>query len=549
MKTKTGGQILVATLALHGVPRISCVAGESYLPVLDALYQHPTIQTITCRHEGEAAFMAESWGKLTGEAGVCMVTRGPGATNAAIGVHTAMQDSTPLVLFVGQVSRADKGRESFQEFDTASAFTPWAKEAFDIVHVEDIAGAVTHALYIAQSGRNGPVVVGLPEDILSEVCHFQEMTNPPPVFPLAHGKEFADIITLLKSAKNPLIIAGGHGWHDETCSALERFTRHTHIPILAAWRRHDLLSSRNPYFGGELGMGANPALVKAIQNECDLLLVIGARLDECTVQGYSLLDIPTPRQTLIHLYPSTQEMGKVYTPTLGISCEINCTVEHLSSLACKTEWPEWQAWGQRINVLYQNWTALPAPQPWDGADMNTIVSHLNAVLPDDAIITSDAGNFSIWLRRFLKHGRPARMLAPTSGAMGYGAPSACASALIHPKRTVLGFSGDGGFMMTGVHALATALQHNAKPVFIVCNNGLYGTIRMHQDRTFPDRPHATHLRNPDFSALAESYGALGLKVRSAKAFPSALEGAMKADRASVIEVMMDPRQLTPASTV
>jgi acetolactate synthase-1/2/3 large subunit len=415
-KPKSGGQILAAALEAHGVERLSCVAGESYLPVLDALLDHPSIQTITCRHEGEAAFMAESWGKLTGKAGVCFVTRGPGATNAAIGVHTAMQDSTPLILFVGQVARADKGREAFQEFDTKQAFTPWAKEAFDIPSASQIPEAVNRAFRLAQSGRMGPVVVGLPEDILIETA---DVSIAEPETPSRHGLNKADLSAIreaLKKTSKPLIIAGGSGWSDAACADLERFAKTAHIPVVAAWRCHDVIDSRSSCFAGELGIGANPKLIEKIKTECDLIVALGTRLDEITVQGYTLFDLPTPRQTLIHIHSSKTDIGKVYAPTLGIVADVNDAAAALAGAGFGIDGRGWDGWRGELRGLCESFTALDlSNRPrWNGADMNAIFAHLRDVLPDDTIITSDAGNFSIWVRRYLRHGRPPECSPPSA---------------------------------------------------------------------------------------------------------------------------------------
>lgn len=543
----TGAQLLVRTLAAHGVRQISCVAGESYLAVLDALLDHPDIKVITCRQEGGAAFMAESWGKLTSTPGVCFVTRGPGACNASIGVHTAMQDSTPLILFMGQVGRADKGREAFQEIDVKEVFSGLAKWATEIDDPARVPEIIARAFTVATSGRPGPVVIGLPEDMLTEIA---SAAIPAPVnaAPATLTKEtLSEIRDLLQDARHPVVIIGGSGWSDKGIEDFASFASAAQLPVSASFRRQDLFNHKHKCYAGELGTGPNPKLVEKVR-EADLVLVIGARLDEICTQGYTLFDVPLPKQKMIHIHQSIDEIGKVYQPTLGIVANLNEAANALVSVAHGLDARLWAGWRDELRGMYQAWTAIDSKtQPrWRGANMTTIFAFLRDELPADAIITTDAGNFSGWAQRYLQYGRPGRLLAPINGAMGYAVPSAIGASLAASDKLVLGLCGDGGFMMTG-QELATAMHHNAQPIIIVCNNGMYGTIRMHQEKNYPGRISATALTNPDFVKLAESYGAFAARVEKSDDFPAIWGEARNAKRAAVIEIRMDPAQLTTNS--
>ncbi len=544
----TGAQLLVRSLAAHGVRRISCVAGESYLAVLDALLDHPDIHVTTCRQEGGAAFMAESWGKLTGEPGICFVTRGPGACNASIGVHTAMQDSTPMILFMGQVGRADKGREAFQEIDVPTVFgglAKWATEIDDPARVPEI---MARAFMVATTGRPGPVVIGLPEDMLTEVAkaHIPAPQKPAPA--TLTRETLAQVKTLLQDARQPVVIIGGSGWSDKGIEDFEAFASTAQLPVTASFRRQDLFNHKHKSYVGELGTGPNPKLVEKVK-EADLVLVVGARLDEICTQGYTLFDVPVPKQKIIHIHQSIDELGKVYQPTLGIVADLNEAANALVATAHTLDARLWAGWRDELRAQYQTWTNidLSAQSAWKGANMTAIFAWLRDNLPEDAIITTDAGNFSGWAQRYLQYGRPGRLLAPINGAMGYAVPSAIGAAMAAPDKVVLGLCGDGGFMMTG-QELATALHHGAAPIIMVCNNGMYGTIRMHQEKHYPGRVSATGLSNPDFVKLAQSYGAFAARVEKAEDFPEIWEQAraanQKEQRLALIEIRMDPQQLT-----
>ncbi len=539
----TGGQILVETLYANGVDRIASVAGESYLPVLDALLDRPEIAVYTCRQEGGAGFMAESWGKLTGRPGICFVTRGPGVCNASIAIHTAKQDSTPMIVFMGQVRRWERGREAFQEVDVRAVFGTLAKWATEIDDPARIPEIVNRAFKVATTGRPGPVVIGLPEDMLSETA---EALLLPPIAPIKTAPladEIERLVDLIRAAQHPMIITGGSGWDEHGITELASFAAGTHLPVAAAFRNHDLIDHRHGCYAGELGTGPNPALVDRVK-AADLLLVIGSRLDEITTQNYTLLE----NQKLIHIHPDADELGKVYTPALAIQSDVNLAAIALAALSFKLDGRPWAAWRDGARKDYLDWIAIdPATRPsFNGADMTLVFNHLRETLPADAIVTTDAGNFSGWAQRYLQYGRPGRLLAPISGAMGYSVPSAIGAAIAHPDRVVLGLCGDGGFMMNG-QELATAMHHKAKPIIMVCNNKMYGTIRMHQEKKYPGRISATSLTNPDFVALAKSYGAFAARVSDAAEFPAVWAAAQAAGTAALIEIAMDPRQITTRS--
>ncbi|MGZ9097126.1 MAG: thiamine pyrophosphate-binding protein [Micavibrio sp.] len=539
----TGGQILVETLHANGVDRIASVAGESYLPVLDALLDRPEIAVYTCRQEGGAGFMAESWGKLTGRPGICLVTRGPGVCNASIAIHTAKQDSTPLIVFMGQVRRWERGREAFQEVDVRAVFGTLAKWATEIDDPSRIPEIVNRAFKIATTGRPGPVVIGLPEDMLSETA---ETILLPPVQPIKTAIQSADLEKLaemIKAAQRPFVIIGGSGWDERGITEFATFAAGSHLPVAAAFRNHDLIDHRHGCYAGELGTGPNPALVDRVK-AADLLLVVGSRLDEITTQNYTLIE----NQILIHIHPDADELGKVYTPALGIHADVNQVAIALAALSFKIDGRPWAGWRDEARKDYLDWTSIdPATRPaFNGADMTLVFHRLRELLPADAIITTDAGNFSGWAQRYLQYGRPGRLLAPISGAMGYSVPSAIGAAIAHPDRVVLGLCGDGGFMMNG-QELATAMHHKAKPIIMVCNNKMYGTIRMHQEKKYPGRISATALTNPDFVALAKSYGAFAARVDRAEQFDQVWADALASGTAALIEISMDPAQITTRS--
>jgi acetolactate synthase I/II/III large subunit len=542
----SGGQLVVAALRAHRVEMAFSVAGESYLEVLDALYDAPEIRLVTCRQEGGAAFMAEAYAKLTGKPGVLLVTRGPGACNASIGIHTAFQDSTPMVVLVGQVARHQIDREAFQEVDFRRMFAPLAKWAAQIDMAERVPELVNQAFQVATSGRPGPVVLALPEDMLRD-RRAAPVAGPYRAVRAHPGTEdLAKLRRMLAAAQRPMMLVGGGGWSDAACHDITRFAEANDLPVCCSFRRQDIVDNRSRSFVGDLGTGASPALVARVK-EADLLVAVGARIGEITSQSYSLMGIPDPGKTLIHIHPSAAELGRVFRPSLAIQSGMP---EFAAAAAALEPMPaaRWSAWRAAARAEYEA-GLLPSPATGGGAlDLGTVMGWLRERLPDDAIVTSDAGNFSGWPNRFLQYRRPGRQLGPTSGAMGYGVPAAIAAKLVHPERMVVGFCGDGGFLMTG-QELATSLAEGVGPIILLFNNAMYGTIRMHQERRFPGRVVGTALKNPDFIALARAYGAFAATVSRTEDFAPAFEEAAAGNRAAVIELQMDPEVITTRTTL
>ncbi len=539
----TGGQILARALSALGARDIFCVAGESYLPFLDAAVDHPEFNVMTCRHESGAGFMAEAQGKLTGKPGIAFVTRGPGVCNASIAIHTAKQDSTPLLVFMGQVRRWERGREAFQEVDVRAVFGTLAKWATEIDDPAEIPQIVEEAWIKAVSGRPGPVVIGLPEDMLSEEIELDlpevKIDIPKPTI---QNDDLQKMIAALSEAQKPLVILGGAGWTEEGLKDFESFIEKSNLPVCVSLRRNDLFDHRNDHYIGDLGFGPNPKLIERVK-EADVIVAFGARLNEITTQGYTLLgDEKRPSAKLIHIHADETEIGKVYTPDIGLHADTNEAAKLLGAQEIKGNW---ESWSQEARQDFEAWGTIDPAKlyDWNGADLTAIYQFLQTALPEESIVTTDAGNFAVWALRYLKYGRPGRFLAPISGAMGYAVPSAISAALTNPGKLVLGLCGDGGFMMTG-NEIATAIHHGAKPIIMVCNNGMYGTIRMHQEKHFPGRKSATDLTNPDFVAYAQSFGAFAARVEDAKDFESVWKEARASGKCAVIEVIMDPRQIT-----
>ncbi|HEV7817109.1 MAG TPA: thiamine pyrophosphate-binding protein [Janthinobacterium sp.] len=543
LQPRNGGQILVQALLRNAVDTVYCVPGESYLPVLDALYDAKGIRTIPTRHEGAASNMADAYGKLTGRPGICFVTRGPGATHASNGVHTARQDSTPMILFVGQVDSRFKGREGFQEVDYAQMFGGLAKWATEIDTLERIPEIVSKAFSIAMSGRPGPVVIGLPEDVLfgSGLA-----ADAPPVRIARAAPEAAaldELQALLAGARQPLLVLGGSCWDEPGAQALKRFVTANNLPVAASFRRQDLFDNRDPHYVGQLGLGASPKLAERVKN-ADLLLVIGSRLSETVSGGYTLIESPAPSQTLVHVHPDPEELGRVYLADLPILASLNTFARALDGLAPAPAQP-WAAWTEAARADYVAHSTPPAAHAeLAGVDLAQVVAHLNEVLPDDAVIANGAGNYTVWVHRFYRYRHLATELASTNGAMGYGFPAAIAAKLREPRRDVVCFAGDGCFMMYP-QELITAMQYGAPLVVIVVNNGMFGTIRMHQEREYPGRISATTLANPDFVAFARSFGAHAELVERTGDFAAAFQRARQAGVAALIELRTDPRQITP----
>ena len=543
--SRTGGRLVVDSLRAHGVDTAFCVPGESYLEVLDAFHDAGNdIKLVTCRHEHGASNMAEAYGKLTGKAGVCLVTRGPGACNASIGVHTAFQDSTPMVLLVGQVPRTHIGREALQEVDFRWMFGPVAKWVDEVRTVDEIPALMARAFRAAVSGRPGPAVLALPEDLLREASEAADVGPYRVVQVFPDMPRMARLRALLDQAERPVMMVGGGAWSDAGRASILAFAEANNLPTCCSFRRHDIFDNTHRCFIGEFGLDASPTLSQRIR-DCDLLLVAGARLGQVTTQGYKLLEEPRPRQTLIHVHTDLDEPGRVFEPSLAVQAGM----DEFAGAAARLEPVDgnrWKDWAADARREYEE-DITPAA---DGAglDMGAIMVALRERLDADAIVVTDAAITSVWPQRFLQYGAGRRLLAPTSGAMGYGVPGAVMAKIVAPGRQVVALVGDGCFGMTG-QELATAAANGAAPVIIVMNNGIYGTIRLHQERRHPGRVIATDLTNPDFAALAEAYGGFGVVVEQTDEFVPALDAALASGKAAVIDVRMDPEIITPRTTI
>jgi acetolactate synthase-1/2/3 large subunit len=540
----TGGRLLVDCLLAQGVTTAFGVPGESYLAVLDALHDTPEIRLVPNRQEGGAAFMAAAWGKLTGAPGIAFVTRGPGATNAAIGVHTARQDSAPMILFVGQVARRMRGREAFQEVDYRAAFGPLAKWATEIDEADRIPEIVARAFAVALTGRPGPVVVALPEDLLSGPA---EGTPGPAVQipkPAAAAEEVAAAIRLLAAAERPLIIAGGGGWGADARAGLRAFAEAAAIPVVTDFRCHDLIDNDSPAFAGEAGLGKAPA-VRALLAEADAILAVGTLFGEILSDGYTLFGIPRMRARLIHAHPDADALNRVHTADLALQAHPDRLLPMLAA-AGPAPGP---GWAERQAAAHAAWRASLATPPQPGAlDMGAVVRHLAAVLPAGAILTNGAGNFAIWSNKHLPFTRGMRLLGPQSGAMGYGLPAAIAARIARPEARVVCLTGDGDFQMT-MQELGCAMQADAAPIVLLVNNASYGTIRMHQERAYPGRVSFTDIANPDFVALGRAYGMHAERVSATRDFPDAFERATTSATGALIELLVDTESLTPRRTL
>jgi acetolactate synthase I/II/III large subunit len=542
----SGGQLVVASLKAHGVEMAFSVAGESYLEVLDALFDAPEIHLVTCRQEGGAAFMAEAYGKLTGKPGVLLVTRGPGACNASIGIHTAFQDSTPMVVLVGQVARHQIDREAFQEVDFRKMYAPLAKWVTQIDMTERVPELLNQAFQVAVSGRPGPVVVALPEDMLRETAAAAPIGPYRAVRAHPGAADLAELRRLLAVAERPMVLVGGSGWTDAACADIAKFLEANDLSACCSFRRQDIVDNRLGVYCGDLGTGAAPTLIARVK-QADLVLAIGARIGEITSQSYSLMGIPDPGKTLVHVHAAAEELGRVFRPTLAIQSGMPEIAAALAALEPVAN-PRGAAWRQDCRAEYEAGLQPSKLTDSPALDLGKVMTWLRERLPDDAIITSDAGNFSGWPNRFLQYRRPGRQLGPTSGAMGYGVPAAVAAKLARPDSIVVGFCGDGGFLMTG-QEIATSLAEGPGPIILVFNNAMYGTIRMHQERRFPGRISGTNLKNPDFLALARAYGAFAAQVARTEEFAPAFEEAVASKRAAIIELKIDPEMITTRTTL
>jgi acetolactate synthase-1/2/3 large subunit len=545
MTERSGGEILVASLLAQGATLAFGVPGESYLAVLDALHDvRERLRFIVCRQEGGAAYMAEAFGKLTGMPGLAFVTRGPGASNAAIGIHTAMQDSTPMIVFVGQVGGDMVDREAFQEVDYRRMFGAVAKWAAQIDRPERIPEYVAHAYRLAMSGRPGPVVLALPEDMLAAraTCSDAPCVSAVPAAP--GDAQVAQVRDALATAVSPLVVVGGSRWDAGACAALQAFSEAQDLPVAAAFRRQDLFDNRHRNYAGDVGIGINPRLAARVR-DADLLLVIGERLGEMTTGGYTLLEAPTPRQRLVHVHPAPDELGRVYQPDIAIAASPGEFLAAMNVLAPIPQ-PSWRSLTRAAHAEYDAWRE---PRTVPGAvDLWQVVQWLDTRLPDDAILTNGAGNYTVWLHRLFRYRRFPTQLGPYSGAMGYAVPAAVAAKAVHPERTVISWNGDGCFLMNG-QELATAVQYGLDVIFVVIDNGMYGTIRMHQERNYPARVSGTDLVNPDFAALARAYGAHGETVVATAEFAPAFERAAAAGRPALVHVRIDPQALTMGASL
>lgn len=541
---KTGGQLIVEALKANGVKRVSCVPGESYLAVLDALYESG-IDVLVCRQEGGAAMMADSWGRLTGEPGICMVTRGPGATNAAAGLHVAMQDSIPMILFIGQVQRDAREREAFQEVEYRRAFTEFAKWVGEIDDARRIPEFVTRAFAVATSGRPGPVVLTLPEDMLRDAVEavdakpYTRVESHPGV---GQVKAFEQ---MLREAQRPMFILGGTRWSEKAVDDFRAFAEKFRIPVGCSFRRQMLFDHMHTCYAGDVGIGINPALAKEIKDS-DLIVLLGARMSEMPSSGYTLLDIPYPSQKLIHIYPDPEELGRIYRPDLAIVAAPAEFVEAIADL----EPPALPIWAERSAAMhdaYLRWSTPPETGPGD-VQMGPIMNWIEENVPQDAIFTNGAGNYATWVHRFHRFRAYNTQSAPTSGSMGYGLPAAVAAKQLFPQREVICFAGDGCFMMHGQEFI-TAVRYGLPIITVLVNNGTYGTIRMHQERDYPGRVSGTDLVNPDFVAFAAAYGGHGERVSKTEEFGPAFERARASGKPAIIEIMLSPEAITPTRTL
>ncbi len=539
---KTGGQHLVRTLIANGVTHAFCVPGESYLGALDALHDvRDQLRLVVCRQEGGAAYMAEAHGKLTGRPGICFVTRGPGATNASVGVHTAFQDSTPMILFIGQVARRMRDREAFQEIDFRRMYGQMAKWVAEIDDPARVPEYVSRAFHVAMSGRPGPVVLAIPEDMLTEEAAALDIG--PARIPVAHPDPaaMARLRAMLRNARRPLLLVGGGGWTMEASRDIQAFAAANNIPVGCAFRRQDCFDNRDDRYIGDVGVAIAPKLAERVR-AADLIVAAGPRLGEMTTGGYTLIAPPVPAQQLVHVHPDPDELNTVYKAELAIVSGMAPFAQAARILAPVVH-GAWDGWTRDARADYLEYLR-PLPIPGT-VQLAEIVAYLNETLPKDSIVTNGAGNFAVWAHRFYQFGQYGTQLGPTSGSMGYGVPSAVAAKILNPNRTVVSFSGDGCFLMNG-QELSTAVTEGAAAIFIVVNNGMYGTIRMHQEKRYPGRMVGTDLGNPDFAALARAYGANGEVVARTEDFAPAFARARASDKPTVLEIRLDPDAITPA---
>ncbi|MEM5581088.1 thiamine pyrophosphate-binding protein [Roseibium sp. AS2] len=544
MDQKTGGELLVEALERHGADRVFCVPGESYLAVLDALHD-ADIPVTVCRQEGGAAMMADAHGKLTGKPGICMVTRGPGATNASAGVHVAAQDSTPMILFIGQIERGMREREAFQEIDYRQMFGGIAKWVAEIDHADRVPEFISRAFHVATSGRPGPVVLALPEDMLVERAAAEQPPAWTQVETYPGLTQMADLQKRLWAAERPVAILGGSRWSEQAVAGFTRFAERFELPVACSFRRQMLFDNLHPNYAGDVGIGINPELLSRIKGS-DLILLVGGRLSEMPSQSYALLDIPSPSQQLVHVHPDAEELGRVYRPALAIHASPTAFCKAAEGLQPPAALKGAGA-AAKAHHAYLDWSGARPQTPGD-LQMAGVMDWLEAHLPEDAICTNGAGNYATWLHRFHRFRRYGTQAAPISGSMGYGLPAAIAAKLAFPEREVVCFAGDGCLQMT-MQEFGTACQNGANIIVLAIDNGMYGTIRMHQERHYPGRPSATDLVNPDFAAFAKNYGAFGETVARTEDFGPAFERARAAGTPSLLHLKLDPEAITPAASL
>ncbi len=541
---RTGGQILVDQLMIQGVRHATCVPGESYLAVLDALHD-ASIEVMICRQEGGAAMMADAYGKLTGRPGICFVTRGPGATNASPGIHIAKQDSTPMIVFVGQVERGMRDREAFQELDYRAVFGTLAKWAVEIDDAARIPEIVARAFRVAMQGRPGPVVIGLPEDTLTDMATVPDAPYVEPAEAAPAPADMAKLQAMLAEAERPLVILGGSRWSEASVASMTAFAERFSLPVTTSFRRQSLFPSDHANYAGDLGVGPNPRLSAHVK-AADLVLLLGGRFSEQPSSSYTLLDVPAPRQKLVHIHPDADELGRVYQPALAI----NATPSAFAAALAELPTPNHLPWRERTATMrgeFLDWTGQPRTQP--GAfQYGEAMTFLREHLPPDAIICNGAGNYATWVHRYYRFRQFGTQLAPTSGSMGYGTPAAVMAKRLFPERPVIAFAGDGCFMMNG-QEFATAVQYGLPIVVVVVDNGMYGTIRMHQELHYPRRVSGTELKNPDFAAYAKAFGGHGERVERTEEFRPAFERAVASGKPAILHCIVDPEALTPARTL
>lgn len=544
MDQKTGGELLVDALERHGADRVFCVPGESYLAVLDALHD-ASIPVTVCRQEGGAAMMADAYGKLTGKPGICMVTRGPGATNASAGVHVAAQDSTPMILFIGQIERAMREREAFQEVDYRQMFGGIAKWVAEIDQADRVPEFISRAFHVATSGRPGPVVLALPEDMLVETATVAQ----PPAWQQVETHpgltQMAELQKRLWAAERPIAILGGSRWSEDAVAAFTRFAERFDLPVACSFRRQMLFDNLHPNYAGDVGIGISPKLLARIKAS-DLVLLVGGRLSEMPSQSYSLLEIPASDQQLVHIHPDPEELGRVYRADLAINASPTAFCKAVEGLQPPVE-IKGAGEATRAHEDYLAWSGA-RPETPGPLQMAAVMDWLEANLPEDTICTNGAGNYATWLHRFHRFRRYGTQAAPTSGSMGYGLPAAVAAKLAFPEREVICFAGDGCLQMT-MQEFGTACQEGANIIVLAIDNGMYGTIRMHQERTYPGRPSATKLVNPDFAALARTYGAFGATVETTEDFGPAYAAARASGKPAILHMKLDPEAITPAASL